>query len=79
MNGFAEMDKILKIVLKSIEESRRVYMIHPDTYNKFTDSQKEFLKTQGQVLLSSCVEPTKIYISKVASLSNYPIEYWEEV
>lgn len=79
LNGLAEMDKILKIVLKSIEESRRVYMIHPDTYNKFTDSQKEFLKTQGQVLLSSCIEPTKIYISKAVSLLNYPIDYWEEV
>ena len=54
-------------------------MIHPDTYNKFTDSQKEFLKTQGQVLLSSCIEPTKIYISKAVSLLNYPIDYWEEV
>ena len=77
------MDEILKTVLKSIlksiKESRRVYMIHPDTYNKFTDWQKEFLKTQGQVVLSSCVEPTEIYISKAASLSNPIIDYWEEV
>lgn len=73
------MDKILKTVLKSIAESQRVYMIHPDTYNKFTDWQKEFLKTQGQVILSSCVEPTEIYISKATSLFNPTIDYWEEM
>lgn len=66
-------------ILKAIERNQKVYIIHPDTYNKFTDWQKKFLETQGKIFLCSCVEPTKIYISKAVSLSNHPIEYWEEV
>lgn len=69
------MDEILKI----IEKYQRIYIIHPDTYNKFTDSQKKFLETQGKIFLCSCIEPTEIYISKDASLLNPTIDYWEKV
>lgn len=69
------MDEILKI----IKRNRKVYIIHPDTYNKFTDWQKNFLETQGEIFLCSYVEPTEIYISKAASLLNPTIDCWEEV
>lgn len=66
-------------ILKTIERNQKVYIIHPDTYNKFTDWQKKFLETQGKIFLCSCVEPTEIYISKADSLLNPTIDYWEKV
>lgn len=42
-------------ILKTVERNQRVYIIHPDTYNKFTDWQKKFLEAQGKIFLCSCV------------------------
>lgn len=68
------MDEILKI----IEKYQRIYIIHPDTYNKLTDEQKKFFETQGKIFLCSHIEPTEIYVSKDASLLKPTIDCWEE-
>lgn len=68
------MDEILKI----IERNQKVYIIHPDIYNKLFDWQKKALEMQGKIFLCSCIEPTEIYVSKDASLLKPTIDYWEE-
>lgn len=54
-------------------------MIHPKTHEKLSQKDKDFLKDNFSIILSSCIEPTEVYVSKDASLLNYPIDYWEEV
>lgn len=74
-----EIERILQKAYKILNQSKGLLMIHPKTHEQLSQKDKDFLKDNFSIILSSCVEPTEIYISKAASLSNYPIEYWEEV
>lgn len=54
-------------------------MIHPKTHEQLSQKDKDFLKDNFSIIFSSCIEPTEVYVSKDASLLNYPIDYWGEV
>lgn len=75
----SEIERILQKAYKILNQSKGLLIIHPKAHEQLSQKDKDFLKDNFSIILSSCIEPTEVYVSKDASLLNYPVDYWEEM